>query len=35
MDEPGVDVLVLGAYSGDRIPLLGVDSGALPGDRIG
>ena len=29
------EVLVLGAYAGDRIPLLGVDSGARPGDRVG
>ena len=29
------DVLVLGAYAGDRIPLLGVDAGAEPGDRVG
>ena len=29
------EVLVLGAYAGGRIPLLGVDAGALPGDRVG
>ena len=29
------EVLVLGAYAGNRIPLLGVDAGAVPGDRVG